>query len=116
MLNCQDPYPSAPPEGILATWPQVALSSILTSMLYSQVTHRKHGCGVVQHIHKTSNGTTRGFSVIFGDETRSQLLAQVLCCSALRYGLCHVFARARMPESLCCCVCQGCLLTDAAFA
>lgn len=52
----EDPYPSAPPEGIL-------------------VTHRKHGCGVVQHIHKTSNGTTRGFSVIFGDETRSQLPA-----------------------------------------
>lgn len=47
----------APPEGIL-------------------VTHREHGCGVVQHIEKIShNGTSRGFSVIFGDGTRSQLPA-----------------------------------------
>ncbi|CAE7287923.1 ANK1 [Symbiodinium sp. CCMP2592] len=40
------------------------------------VTHREHGCGVVQHIEKTShNGTSRGFSVLFGDGTRSQLPA-----------------------------------------
>ncbi|CAE7029574.1 ANKRD44 [Symbiodinium sp. CCMP2456] len=52
----EEPFLKGPPEGFL-------------------VTHRKHGCGVVQHIEKTSNGTTRGFSVIFGDETRSQLPA-----------------------------------------
>ena len=57
-----------------------AASSILTSM-HSEVTHREHGCGVVQHIEKIShNGTSRGFSVIFGDGTRSQPQAQVSCC------------------------------------
>ena len=80
MLGCQEPM-GAPPEGILAAWLHAAAaSSILTSM-HSEVTHREHGCGVVQHIEKIShNGTSRGFSVIFGDGTRSQPRAQVSCC------------------------------------